>query len=110
MSIAFAIRATLLMTLMPQADARHVMGTLLGDLLAVPWRRAHAVASRTVLSRWRTAIGPAPLQQLNNRGRCTNRFWVCGRVSRPVRALPVSAGRLLSQVGGVCRVVREVAA
>src|SRR5664280_2828828 len=39
-----------------------------------------------------------------SRGRCTNRFWVCGRVSRPVRALPVSAGRLLSQVGGVCPV------
>src|SRR5664280_2271175 len=64
MSIAFTIRATLLMTLMPQADARHVMGTLLGDLLAVPWRREHAVPSGTVLSRWRTAIGPAPLQQL----------------------------------------------
>jgi hypothetical protein len=64
MSIAFTIRATLLMTLMPDADARHVMGTLLGDLLAVPWRRAHAVPSGTVLSRWRTAIGQAPLQQL----------------------------------------------
>jgi len=64
MSIAFTIRAVLLMTLMPAADARHVMGTLLGDLLAVPWRRAHALPSGTVLSRWRTAIGPAPLQQL----------------------------------------------
>jgi len=64
MSIAFTIRATLLMTLMPDADARHVMATLLGDLLDVPWRRKHAVPSGTVLSRWRTAIGPAPLQQL----------------------------------------------
>jgi hypothetical protein len=64
MSIAFTIRATLLMVLMPHADARHVMATLLGDLLEVPWRRAHAVPSGTVLSRWRTAIGPAPLQQL----------------------------------------------
>src|SRR5664280_75146 len=64
MSIAFTIRAVLLMVLMPQADARQVMGTLLGDLLAVPWRREHAVPSGTVLSRWRTAIGPAPLQQL----------------------------------------------
>lgn len=64
MSTAFTIRATLLMTLMPDADARQVMATLLGDLLAVPWRRAHGVPSGTVLSRWRTAIGPAPLQQL----------------------------------------------
>jgi hypothetical protein len=64
MSIAFTIRAVLLMTLMPDADARQVMATLLGDLLAVPWRREHAVPSGTVLSRWRTAIGEAPLQQL----------------------------------------------
>jgi hypothetical protein len=64
MSTAFTIRATLLMTLMPDADARQVMATLLGDLLAVPWRREHGVPSGTVLSRWRTAIGPAPLQQL----------------------------------------------
>ena len=64
MSIAFTLRAVLLMMLMPGADARHVMATLLGDLLAVPWRRAHTVASGTVLSSWRTAIGPAPLRQL----------------------------------------------
>jgi len=64
MSIAFTIRAVLLMMLMPHADARQVMATLLGDLLTVPWRRAHAVPSGTVLSRWRTAIGPSPLQQL----------------------------------------------
>jgi hypothetical protein len=64
MSVAFTIRAALLMTLMPDADAREVMGTLLGDLLVVPWRREHAVASGTVLSRWRTAIGKAPLEQL----------------------------------------------
>jgi len=44
--------------LMPDADVRQVMATLLGDLLTVPWRRAHAVPSGTVLSRWRTAIGP----------------------------------------------------
>src|SRR6266545_3047449 len=52
------------MTLMPDADARHVMATLLGDLIALPWRRAHSVPSGTVLSRWRAAIGPAPIQQL----------------------------------------------
>ena len=64
MSVAFTIRAVLLMTLMPDADAREVLSTLLGDLTLVPWRRRHAVPSSTVLSSWRAAIGPAPLQQL----------------------------------------------
>jgi hypothetical protein len=64
MSVAFTIRAVLLMTLLADADARQVMATLLGDLLLVPWRREHAVPSATVLSSWRTAIGQAPLQRL----------------------------------------------
>jgi Transposase DDE domain len=64
MSVAFTIRAVLLMTVMPEADAREVLTTLLGDLLEVPWRRPHTVPSGTVLSTWRAAIGPAPLQQL----------------------------------------------
>ena len=41
-----------------------MLTTLLGELTAVPWRRPHAVPSGTVLSTWRTAIGEAPLQQL----------------------------------------------
>jgi hypothetical protein len=64
MGVAFALRATLLMTLLPQAGYRQVMATLLGDLLGVPWKRPHTVASGTVLSRWRTAIGAEPLLQL----------------------------------------------
>lgn len=67
MSIAFTIRATILMTLMPDADATQIMTTLLGDLLAVPWQREHQVVSPTVLSRWRTAIGPGPLQEIKQR-------------------------------------------
>ena len=64
MSVAFALRATLLMTLMPQASYREVMATLLGDLLQVPWQRPHAVPSTTVLSTWRTAIGADPVLEL----------------------------------------------
>jgi Transposase DDE domain len=64
MSVACTIRAVLLMTLMPDADSREVLTTLLGELTAVPWQRAHAVPSGTVLSTWRAAIGEAPLQQL----------------------------------------------
>ena len=52
------------MTVMPDADSREVLTTLLGELTAVPWQRPHAVPSGTVLSTWRTAIGEAPLQQL----------------------------------------------
>ena len=64
MSVAFTIRAVLLMTLMPDADHREVLTTLLGGLLEVPWQRAHTVPSGTVLSTWRSAIGEAPLHQL----------------------------------------------
>src|SRR4051812_19642796 len=64
MSVAFTIRAGLLMTLMPDADHREVLTTLLGDLTAVPWQRPHTIPSPTVLSTWRTAVGEAPLQQL----------------------------------------------
>jgi hypothetical protein len=64
MSVACTIRAVLLMTLMPDADHREVLTTLLGELTAVPWQRAHTVPSGTVLSTWRTAIGQAALQQL----------------------------------------------
>jgi hypothetical protein len=66
LSVAFTLRATLLMTLMPQADTRTVMATVLGDLLGVPWKRPHTVASGTVLSTWRTAIGPEPMLELQH--------------------------------------------
>jgi Transposase DDE domain len=64
MSVGFTMRAVLLMTLLPEADAREVLTTLLGDLCMVPWRRPHVVPSARVLSTWRAAIGPQPLQQL----------------------------------------------
>jgi hypothetical protein len=64
MSVAGTLRAVLLTTLMPDADAREVLRTLWGDLVGVPWRRAHPVPSPTVLSTWRAAVGPAPVQQL----------------------------------------------
>jgi len=64
MSVAFTIRAVLLMALMPQADYREVLTALLGDLTEVPWQRAHAVPSATAFAQWRAAIGAGPLQQL----------------------------------------------
>ena len=64
MSVACTLRAVLLMAAMPEADHREVLTTLLGELVEVPWRRAHAVPSSTVLSTWRSAIGPGPVQDL----------------------------------------------
>lgn len=64
MSVAFAIRAVLLMTVFPEADYQQVFSLLLGDLRVLPWERARAVPSSRVLSTWREAIGPQPLREL----------------------------------------------
>lgn len=101
MSIAFTIRATLLMVLMPDADARQVMAALLGDLLGVPWRREHALPSGTVLSRWRTAIGPAPLQQLK-------RQWLAAVAVQPDGPVGIDVGAGL-QVGAIDGTVTRLA-
>src|SRR5450755_442820 len=64
MSVAFTIRAVLLMMLVPEADYREVLSTLLADLVEVPWQRRPQVPSASAFTRWRTAIGPTPLQDL----------------------------------------------
>jgi len=66
MSPALAIRFTLLMTLIPDADYTEVMETLLGDLVLVPWQRPYRVPTAAVACTWREAIGPAPLQRLQD--------------------------------------------
>jgi hypothetical protein len=67
MSPALAVRLTLLMTLMPDADYAEVMAALLGDLAAVPWQRPYRVPTATVACTWREAIGPTPLERLRDR-------------------------------------------
>jgi hypothetical protein len=62
---ALAIRFTLLMTLMA-ADYAEVMAALIGDLAAVPWQRPYALPTPTVMSAWREAMGPGPLQRLRD--------------------------------------------
>lgn len=64
---ALAIRLTLLMTLMPDADYAEVMAALLGDLPLVPWQRPYQVPTATVASTWREALGPRPLERLRDR-------------------------------------------
>jgi hypothetical protein len=67
MTAALAIRATVLMGVLPDADYGEVMATLLGDLVLVPWQRPYQVPTGKVLSTWRTAVGPAPLAGLQAR-------------------------------------------
>jgi hypothetical protein len=64
---ALAIRFILLMTLMPDADYPEVLAALLGDLASVPWQRPYSTPTATVVSTWRQAVGPEPLEQLRDR-------------------------------------------
>jgi Insertion element 4 transposase N-terminal len=64
LSAAFVLRAIVLMTLMPDADAREVLLALAGDLAMVPWARDWRPASPRSLGQWRQAIGPEPLEEL----------------------------------------------
>jgi len=66
MSPALAIRFTLLMTLMPDADYPAVMEALLGDLVLVPWQRPCRVPTAAAACTWREALGPAPLERLRD--------------------------------------------
>jgi len=67
MTPALAIRVTLLMTLMPDADYAEVTAALLGDLAAVPWQRRYQLPTATVISTWREALGSGPLERLRDR-------------------------------------------
>ena len=66
MSLALAIRFTVLMTLIPDADYAEVLESLLGDLVLVPWQRPYRVPTAAVACTWREAIGPAPLERLQD--------------------------------------------
>jgi len=67
MTPALAIRFTLLMTLMPDADYPAVIEALLGDLVLVPWQRRYRVPAAATACTWRKALGPAPLERLRDR-------------------------------------------
>src|SRR6266540_1519450 len=67
LTAALVIRFTLLMTLIPDADYPEVLAALLGDLVGVPWQRPYQMPTATVLSTWRQAVGPEPLQRLRER-------------------------------------------
>ena len=63
---AFMIRVIVLMTLMPDADVREAIIALAGDLALVPWARAWVPASARAAGDWRDALGPEPLEELQD--------------------------------------------
>ena len=67
MTAAAAIRATILMALMPDVGYAGVLAAVFGDLVLVPWQRPSQVPAPKVLGTWRAALGPAPLARLQAR-------------------------------------------
>jgi len=60
---AFMIRA---IVLVPDADVREAVIALAGDLALVPWARAWVPASARACGDWRNALGPEPLEELQD--------------------------------------------
>jgi hypothetical protein len=63
---AFMIRAIVLQALMPQAQLSDVIIALAGDLALVPWSSRWQPASERSCLDWRKALGPAPLEELQD--------------------------------------------
>ena len=66
MTMAAALRAVLLMALMPEAGYGEILSALFGDLPLVPWHVPFAVPTDTVLATWRDAAGPEPVLRLQD--------------------------------------------
>ena len=66
LAAAFMIRAIVLQTLMPEAQLSDVIIALAGDLALVPWSRLWHPASERACLDWRRALGPAPLEELQD--------------------------------------------
>ena len=64
-SMAAALRAVLLMGLMPDAGYGEILSALFG-LALLPWQAEFAVPTETVLCTWRDAAGPEPLLRLRD--------------------------------------------
>ena len=66
MSPALAIRFTVLMTLIPDADYEEVLEYLLGEPGVVPWQWPCQAPTAAVACIWREALGAALLQRLRD--------------------------------------------
>jgi hypothetical protein len=66
LTAAFMIRVIVLWTLMPDARMTDVIMALAGDLALIPWARQWRPASERSCLDWRRALGPAPLEELQD--------------------------------------------
>ena len=66
LAAAFMIRVIVLMTLMPDAGVCGALTALAGDLAGVPRERPWVPASERALGDWRNALGPEPLEELQD--------------------------------------------
>lgn len=97
---AAAVRGSLLMTLMPDADHAEILAVLFGDLAAVPWQAPFTVPAGTVFSAWRRAAGPEPLAVLQDLVLAAS---AAGHEQHDWRAIEIGDLRLGSADGTVTR-------
>ena len=97
MTMAAALRAVLLMGLMPAAGYGEVLAALFGDLPLLPWHVPFGVPTDTVLATWRDAAGRSPC--------CCCRTWCSPRRTPSTWTMitapspPVTCAWALSTVG-----------
>jgi hypothetical protein len=63
---AFMIRVIVLMALAPDTRVQDAVAALAGDLALVPWAKPWRPASARAAGNWRSALGPAPLEELRD--------------------------------------------
>ena len=73
MTAAMVIRLVLLMTLMPGSSYAEAIAAMLGDLPLVPWHHRYQVPTPAVACTWRDAVGPAPLEELQDKALAIHR-------------------------------------
>ena len=100
MTMAAALRAVLLMALMPEAGYGEILSVLFGDLALVPWHVPFAVPTETVLATWRDAAGPEPVLRLQE---MTLQASAAGHEEHDYRAITAGDLRLGSVDGSVTR-------
>ena len=66
LTAAFMIRVLVLWTLVPGAQLSDVIIALAGDLALLPWSKGWNPASERACLDWRKALGPAPLEELQD--------------------------------------------